>query len=323
MNNTKKNKEIIPIFFAVDDKYSAYLTVAMRSLIDNSSKKYDYHINILIDTLSKQNKEMLLSLREDNIKIEFVNVADKLKSLCEKLHLRDYYTKATYYRFFIPEMFPEFKRGVYLDCDIVLTRDVAQLYHAILGNNLVAAITDEIITDIECFAEYSEVVLNIPRNKYFNAGILVMNLEEMRKIHIEQKFAKLLGEKTYRVAQDQDYLNVLCYNKVTYMNKRWNKTPMPYSDPDDIPYIAHYKINYKPWKYDNVVYGDLFWEYAKKTPVYDALLEAKGKVTSKDIMIDQEQYENLIQMALDEVEAYRAESLEENTEDCNFVFAEA
>jgi lipopolysaccharide biosynthesis glycosyltransferase len=167
----------------------------------------------------------------------------------------------------------------------------------------VAAVPDEIITDINVFGQYSEKVLRIPRNEYFNAGILTMNLAEMRRVKIEEQFASLLSQRTYRVAQDQDYLNVICYRKSTLLSKKWNKTPMPYSNRRRIPKIAHYKINFKPWRYDGVVYGELFWKYAEGTVYYDTLLRAKNAYTEQEKARDARQYEVLVALAIEEVAA--------------------
>lgn len=302
MKNTIQKKQTIPIFFAVDDNYIPYLTVAISSLIDNSSVRYDYHINILIEHLSPENMSILKDMQTENVKIDFVNVTDKVKAICSRLHLRDYYTKATYYRFFIPDIFPQYAKGVYLDCDIVITRDIADMFNHDIGNCLVGAITDEVITDIEVFARYSEIVLNIPRKQYFNAGILIMNLREMRRIRIEEAFADLLSKREFRVAQDQDYLNVICHGRTRYLGTTWNKTPMPWSDRNKIPNIAHYKINFKPWRYDNVPYGELFWKYAKRTPFYNSLLETKNNYSKAEMERDQAQYDSLVELASKEVE---------------------
>ena len=301
MKNTNLRKTV-PIFFAVDDNYAPYLTVALASLKDNASDGYFYDINILVEKIRDKYKDVIESMQTENIKITFCDVTEKVRALCSRLHLRDYYTRATYYRFFIPDMFPQYDKGLYLDCDIAITRDAAQMYNTSLGNNLVGAMSDEIITDIDVFGRYSEVVLGIPRNKYFNAGILVMNLKEMRKMRIEEVFASLLSIRTYSVAQDQDYLNVICYGKVRYLDILWNKTPMPYSDPDRTPFIAHYKINFKPWKYDGVVYGDLFWKYAEKTPFYADLLAEKNNYTDQEKQRDHSQYLSLEELARRETE---------------------
>lgn len=297
-----QTKKTVPIFFAVDDNYAPYLTVALESLKDNASDKYLYDINILVENIGDRYRSIIEGMQEENIKITFCNVTEKVRALCSRLHLRDYYTRATYYRFFIPDMFPQYDKGLYLDCDIAITRDVADMYISPLGNNLVGAMSEEIITDIDVFGNYSEVVLGIPRSKYFNAGILVMNLREMRKMRIEEVFASLLSIRTYSVAQDQDYLNVICYGRVKMLDLLWNKTPMPYSDPEKIPYIAHYKINFKPWKYDGIVYGELFWKYAERTPFYAELLAAKNNYSDSEKKRDEDQYNSLEALAKKETE---------------------
>ena len=318
MNDKKKAKELIPIFFATDDRYVPFLCVALNSLITNSSPKNDYKIHVLIDTLSEENKKILRDMQTDSVSVDFHSVTARLQGICKRLHIRDYYSKATYYRFFIPEMFPEYNRGVYLDCDIVITDDIAKLYHAPLGNNLVAAAHEEVMTDIDVFGQYSESVLGIPRNEYFNAGILTMNLAKMREEKIEEQFASLLGKRTYRVAQDQDYLNVICYRKATLLSTNWNKTPMPYANRNKIPKIAHYKINFKPWRYDNIPYAELFWKYAENTHFYADLLEQKATYTAEEKLRDTLQYEGLVSLAISEVEAMGESAL--STE--NLILAE-
>lgn len=302
MGNINREKKLIPIFFAVDDNYARYLCVTLQSLIENSSSENIYDINILIEELSEQNINGILAMQTDNIKIKFVSVTEKLRTICRKLHMRDYYTKATYYRFFIPELFPEYDKGLYLDCDIVMTADAAELYRTELGDNYIAAIPEEFITDVEVFGLYSEEVLGVPRQEYINAGILVMNLDIMRRVHIKEQFAELLEKVTYRVAQDQDYLNVICKNKTVILDKTWNRTPMPYADRSVTPKIAHYKINFKPWKFDDVPFGELFWEYAKKTPYYEELLEYKAGYGEDLRLRDKKQYEELVRLALSEID---------------------
>ena len=294
-------REIIPIFFAVDDNYAKFLCISLRSLIENSSKDYEYNVNILIEDISQQNADDILAMQTENVKIRFVTVTEKLREICKKLHLRDYYTKATYYRFFIPELFPMYDKGLYLDCDIVINADVSELYRTELGDNYLAAIPEEFITDVEVFGIYSEKVLGVPRQEYVNAGILVMNLDIMRKMGLKEQFAALLEKVTYRVAQDQDYLNVICKNKTIILDKTWNRTPMPCADLTETPKIAHYKINFKPWKFDNIPYGEYFWKYAKNTVHYEELWTDKENYSEENKLRDKKQYEDLVRMALNEI----------------------
>ena len=302
-----KNNNVIPVFFSVDDRYVPYLAVALRSIMDNASKGYLYKFYVMVEDLSATSEKNLRDMCREGFEIEFVSVRKQLSRLGHRLHLRDYYTKATYYRFFIPELFPQYDKGLYLDCDIAVTGDIAELYETGLSHNIIAAVTDEVVTDIPIFARYAEEFLRIEKERYFNAGILVMNLKEMRRINICEELIKLMNTHTFAVAQDQDYLNVICYGRVKYLERGWNKTPFPYSDKNDIPKIAHYKMSFKPWHYRGVVYKDVFWHYAEKTPYLEALLLERKGFTDELKTADALQGEKLKKLALSEI--LRAKSL--------------
>jgi lipopolysaccharide biosynthesis glycosyltransferase len=297
---------IIPIFFAVDDNYAPYLAVAMRSLIDNASPDYQYNIHILIDKLNEFNTSVLCGMATENVRIETVNVTNKLDSLGDMLHLRDYYTKTTYYRFFIPALFPQYERGLYFDCDIVVKGDISQLYNVALGDNILAAAPEEVMLMVDVFGTYVEAVLEVPRNEYFSAGILVMNLEKMRHVALEEQFVDILGRRTFRVTQDQDYLNVLCRGDFLMLDSGWNKTAC-YNAPVDTPVnIIHYKINWKPWHYRGVRFEDDFWYYAKMTPYADMLYAMRDSYSAAQSANDQLQYENLVAQALSDTAKARS-----------------
>jgi lipopolysaccharide biosynthesis glycosyltransferase len=297
---------IIPIFFAVDDNYAPYLAVAMRSLIDNASPDYQYNIHILIDKLNEFNTSVLCGMATENIRVETVNVTNKLDSLGDMLHLRDYYTKTTYYRFFIPALFPQYERGLYLDCDIVVKGDISQLYNVALGDNILAAAPEEVMLMVDVFGTYVEAVLEVPRNEYFSAGILVMNLEKMRHVALEEQFVDILGRRTFRVTQDQDYLNVLCRGDFLMLDSGWNKTAC-YNAPVDTPVnIIHYKINWKPWHYKGVRFEEDFWHYAEMTPYADMLYAMRDSYSAAQSANDQLQYENLVAQALSDTAKARS-----------------
>jgi lipopolysaccharide biosynthesis glycosyltransferase len=297
---------MIPIFFAVDDNYAPYLAVSMRSLIDNASPDYQYNIYILIDKLNEFNTTVLCNMATDNVSVETINVTKKLDALGDLLHLRDYYTKTTYYRFFIPALFPQYERGLYLDCDIVVKGDISQLYNVSLGNNILAAAPEEVMLMVDVFGTYVEAVLEVPRNEYFSAGILVMNLEKMRHVALEEQFVDILGRRTFRVTQDQDYLNVLCRGDFLMLDSGWNKTAC-YNAPVDTPVnIIHYKINWKPWHYRGVRFEDDFWYYAEMTPYADMLYAMRDSYSDAQIANDQLQYENLVAQALSDTAKARS-----------------
>ena len=312
MKNKHKKRTIVPVFFAVDDNYAPYLAVAIRSLSDNASRAYDYNIHILIDTLSDTNKSRLTAMQTNNVRIDFVCVADRLDSLEKMLHLRDYYTKATYYRFFIPELFPQYKKGIYLDCDMLILGDISELYRYDINRLLVAAAREEVMVNVPVFGEYAEEVVGVPCEQYFNAGMLLMNLDEMRKCNIKEEFVALSKERAFRVTQDQDYLNLICAGRILIINQTWNKTAYS-KDRGFIPKIAHFKINYKPWRYDGIMCENEFWHYARKTEYYDELINEKKGYTAAERARDEKMYDDLMKLAETELDNYYNERSEKRT----------
>ena len=76
-----KNKEVIPVFFAVDDGYIPFLGVTLESLIENTSANNKYEVKILYTNVSKENKERIKKYEKENINIEFVDLNKQLKEL--------------------------------------------------------------------------------------------------------------------------------------------------------------------------------------------------------------------------------------------------
>ena len=292
----KKLKEI-PIFFAVDDTYIPFLAVSLQSLVDNSSDKNKYEIKVLYTHVSEENMQKIKKYEKENIKIEFVNLSNDLQKVQGKLYTRNYFTSTTYYRLFIPELYPQYDKVLYIDSDVTILTDIAGLYNQEIGDNLVAAIPDGAVQTIEVFQEYVEKVIGvIDYNNYFNAGILLMNLKELRKYKFQEKFLYLLEKVKYEVAQDQDYLNRLCKGRVKLLDDLWNKMPIM-GVSDKKPNIIHFNLGFKPWHFDDIPYQEYFWEYAKKTEFYETIKEVRKNYTEEDKERDDSSSAKLIELA--------------------------
>lgn len=302
MTNVLQKKEI-PIVYAVDDNYAPFLCVSLKSILDNMNKDYFLKVYILNTGISEKNKSRIIEIAEENcnnVDVEYVDVADRMDSLKDKTHLRDYYTNAIYYRIFIPSLFPQYEKIIYIDCDIVLINDISKLYNVDLGDNIVAAVHEEAMSSFDCFGSYSEEFLGVPRMQYFNSGLLVINTAEYRKETIETKFINLMLSEKFEVAPDQDYLNVLLKDRVKLVDVGWNKTPIPGKKfPDKLISLIHYKLNFKPWHYKGVRYEEFFWKYAKETPFYDDLIAMRDSYSDKEKQSDEQAFVNLQKMALD------------------------
>ncbi len=266
-----KNTPVIPVFFSCDDGYLPFLAVSIRSLLLNADPKERYAIHILNSGLSPERVAPILAMAGDNVTITLADVSREIAPLARKLNLRDYYTLSIYYRLFIASLFPQYKKAVYLDADIAVNGDIAKLYRTPLRGNIVAAVSDDIIAGHEDFRNYSEQALGIPYHRYFNSGVLVMDLAAFRRENIEGQFVHLLKEYRFdTVCPDQDYLNVLCRDRVLYLDRGWNKMSVN-EDYPGVPALIHYNMFYKPWLYPDIPYSDYFWRYAAMTPFHEEL----------------------------------------------------
>ena len=253
----------IPVFFSSDDNYVPFLAVAITSLIKNASKKYNYDIIVLTTGISQASKRKIEKLKEDNVNIKFVNVNHKIENIVGKLksRLRDYYSLSIYYRLFIPSMFPEYNKAIYLDADITVIDDISKLYNEDIDGYLVGAITDGIIPQDERLQIYTREALDIEPHMYFNSGVLLMNLYE--------------------------FINVLCKGKVKYIDKGWDRMPTEDIDFDDSNlHLIHYNMFMKPWKYDDVLYKEHFWEYAAQTEFYEDICDIKNSQPDNIALLD-------------------------------------
>ena len=265
----------IPIFFSCDNNYLPFLAVAIRSLIENASPDYFYCIHVLNNGLDEARFAKIQAMERENLQIRPVDVSSVIEPLAKRLNLRDYYTDAIYYRLFIASMFPQYRKVIYLDADIAVNGDISGLYNIPLGRRILGAVSDDIIASHRHFRRYSEQGLGIPYQDYFNSGVLLMNLDEFRRQEIERKFVYLLQTHHFdTVCPDQDYLNVLCRNRVLYLDKGWNKMSID-NRYNGVPNLVHYNMFYKPWQYKHIVYGEYFWRYAAMTPFYDELRQVQ------------------------------------------------
>ena len=263
-------KKVVRLFFTVDDNYVPFLSVTLASIIDHASKKYKYKITIIHDGLSLESKRAIKKFQNNkNIFISFFDVTLKVQSVSVKLDVRDYYTITTYYRLFLPNLFPAFSKGLYLDSDIVLNDDVAKLYFTDLGDNYVGAVPDSSVQEYVEFQTYVDKVIEMDHKKYFNAGVLLMNFKKLREINLERKAFKLLEKVTFKVAQDQDVLNYLCKGHVELLPMKWNI--MPLGEKWENPTLIHYNLMFKPWNLKNVMYDEYFWKYAEMAGVKELI----------------------------------------------------
>jgi lipopolysaccharide biosynthesis glycosyltransferase len=275
MNNTNE----IPIFFGIDDAYAPYIAVALNSAVKNSSKSRRYRAIVLYNELSRENQQRLAALSAEHFSIEFVNMESRLDFITDRRSNRlrfDCFTLSIYFRLFIPTMFPQYAKGIYIDSDVVLVGDIAELYDTDIGENYIGACTDYSIFGSAPLVKYVENVVGVPMKEYINSGVLLMNMEKLRRIGFAEHFSKLLVKYHFdTVAPDQDYINAICNGNIHYLSPVWDA--MPCGEDMSGAKLIHYNLYSKPWLADGVQCGEYFWQYAADCGYYREIMESRER----------------------------------------------
>ena len=289
--NMLMNKKSIPIVFGVDKNYLPYLSVALVSLIHNSSNLYKYDIYILHTELENKDIEIISKLGQPNINVNFINVLKEIDSIA--LYSRAHYSISMYYRILIPKLFSQLEKVIYLDCDILVVDDISKLYFSYIGNNQISAAVNYLNRDMQ---KYVKSKLNMDYPKYINSGILIINIKEWLKNSVSEKIFDYIESHKDLVCPDQDAINCVCKNKIKYLPSSWNftwqhivlETTLPYEqqknfedDASKPKSIIHYTSGIKPWKkmnWDNNEYAENWWKYAERSPFYKFFLTSLDKV---------------------------------------------
>ncbi len=272
----------IPIFFSTDDNYIPYLDTAISSLIENASPKFNYRIVVLNTGLDPENIRLVKKNERPGFTIDFVDISAEVADIKSRFKNVYHFSIVTYYRLFIASLFPQYDKIVYLDCDLIVLGDISELYHVEMGDNILAAGPERFVQTTEEFRLYAREALGVDPDGYVNAGVLLMNLEAFRKNQIEEKFVELITEFDFDLLDpDQAYLNYLCDGKILTLENGWNKEPLD-EECEGKKNIVHYALYKKPWQYDDVMYGEYFWRYAKSSPFYQTICQRKEDFSDED-----------------------------------------
>lgn len=171
---------------------------------------------------------------------------------------RAHLTRSTFLRLLIPDLMPDDKRVVYMDCDMAVTGDLGALADLDLGDKLIAAVPDPSPDDRELAST------GLARGDYVNAGLLVMNLPLWRREKTAEACLALLSDPDRPLlSEDQSAVNIACRGRVLALPQAFNvyTDPAAWTParlPDDIR-VAHYVVNHKPWRAD-VAMGEI-WRF--------------------------------------------------------------
>ena len=290
----------IPVFYSISDDFTKYATVSLHSLVKNTNPHTDYTVYFLNQDLSDEHKKDLENLGTKNVHIKFSHIDDQLvapiKNRKENYLRGDFFTMSIFYRLFIPELFSEYNKAIYIDSDTIVNDDIAKLYQVNLENNLFAACTDSSIQYVEKMVKYIKDVLALDPKKYINSGMLVMNSKAFRDEDFIDHFLNLLEKYHFDcIAPDQDYLNEIGEDRILHLNEKWDAMPNENTKPLNSPSLIHYNLFFKPWHFRGVQYEDYFWQNARETKFYDTLKEELDNYTDAQRQKDREKLDKMLE----------------------------
>ena len=210
-------RRFVPIFFTVDECYIPYLSVCIASLIDHVNPKNNYRIHVLYTDIKKDELINIKTLETKNVEIDLFNMKEKIdpyrKKFANKVKLT-HFPITIYLRMFIPSLFPEYDKAIYLDSDIVLNDDIAKMYKVNLKDNLLGGCVDTSVIDTP-FADYYEKYVGVSRYNYINSGVLLLNMKKLRENKFDHRFINALLKYDFEAVEpDQAYINALCKDKI-------------------------------------------------------------------------------------------------------------
>ncbi len=284
----------VPIVFAADDNYVPQLTTAILSVAENTSPDRYYDIVVLTRDISWQNAGTVfrfITKDHPNVSMRFYNVSHLVQSY--KLEANAHISTETYYRFLVQTVLPAYDKVIYLDSDLVVEADVADLFDIELGDDLLAAAPDADYTGNLNFEDgermkYSKEVLHMKDPySYFQAGVLLLNTKAMRHLHTMDEWLRLASVPY--IYNDQDILNAQCEGRVTFLDYSWNVMvdtgrlndvivfapaymTQAYLASREHPKIIHYAGGVKPWDVPQCDFAERFWHYARQTPFYEEMI---------------------------------------------------
>lgn len=288
---------VVPVVFAADDNYVPMLATTIASMLEHADPRRPLDIVVFERNISYLNKKALVDFvaAYPHALLRFFDV-NLLIAGYDLSTNNDHISLETYYRFLVQKVLGKYDKVLYLDSDLVVLDDVCKLYDTDLGDNLLAATRDvDYLGNLNMpdgiRMKYTRETLRMANPyDYFQAGVLVLNVAQMRRLHTVQEWLDIASQGGY-IYDDQDILNAECEGRVTYLPADWNVThdcfnrvanvysfaPVrefdAYNDSRNHPRILHYAGAQKPWDDARCDFAPLYWRYARMTPFYEALLQ--------------------------------------------------
>lgn len=272
--------EPIQIVCCSDEKYMPLTATMLMSLIRNHHSPELLHVSIINNGISLTTQQTIDNLFSgENMIIHWLSIDPK--EIPYIFGISDSYSNLPchYYRLLMPYLLPQtVNRAIYLDVDLVILQDISSLWKLSFDDYIVCAAQDYLEVCSEAISNCLELGIS-PTAKYFNSGVLLIDLKKWREEDISKKVIvfRLSNEDAAAASKhynhDQYGLNVILHKEWQELDPRWNYSPGP-GKLNLNPFIVHYYGDVKPWLQKcKDEFRQAFIRYLYQTPYRDHFSE--------------------------------------------------
>ena len=255
----------IKIAFSCDNNWIDKLAVTLVSILKHANKKDSYKFFILDSNISEFSKKKLTEIKSDiNFNIEFLKINI---DLFKKAPIVQHFKIETYFRLCLPSIC-SVKKLLYIDVDTIVLKNLAELYNIDLKDYYAAAVEDFVFK----INRYDKLSVT----KYFNAGVLLLNLDKIREDNLEEQFFDVINNHPELITcVDQCVLNHVFNENILFLEDKFNfqhhydikNIQKIYKKTKNNIMILHFVTSAKPWNFDKSWDLNLLYlYYALKTP---------------------------------------------------------
>lgn len=262
--------EPITIVTVCDNQFAVLLAALLKSIEVNHISDEEINLYIVNDSISEPNVQKLKNvITSDKIHLIWKTLAEAIPSNLKIPMDNTTFPANTYARICIPYFIDQqVKKAIYLDVDMIVLKDIKELWEIPLDGYAVGAVADRsqvVSSDWGGIKNYKELGLP-PESGYFNSGLLLIDTEKWRTMNIAEKAFKCsVDNVAYISFADQYSLNVIFNQQWKVLDQRWNSYAQ--NDTAD-PYLVHFtgmKPIFKTYS-GNALYKEYFFSYLNQTP---------------------------------------------------------
>ena len=250
----------INIVALTDSNFILPLNVAMYSAIKNKNKDSKYHFYIIGVDLKESDIKDLTKQASDDVKITVIPNTNFYNFYDAKNNMTPHVPNCDFLKFHMPEIFSKFDKVLYIDGDVLVQSDLSDLYRTNIYNYYAGCVQENFI--------YGRLEDELQIGRYFNNGVMLLNLKRMRKNNISDKMLRYKIFKCPNRFVTQDTFNAVLYPRLKFLNEKYNVTIVDidtskYSDVNEYlksGVIIHFAGKDKPWNSD-VLYGSEWHKY--------------------------------------------------------------